>query len=50
MNINLEIEKLKNKIKLLEKENKKLKEKIEGYIIYEGELKSQLTTEKCNKY
>ena len=49
-NINSELEELRERIKLLEEENKKLKEQIKGYLISEGELKAQLITERCMKY
>lgn len=48
--INLEIEELKDQIKVLDEENKKLKKEIKDFIVYEGELKAQLITEKCMKY
>ena len=49
-NINSEFEELRKRIKLLEEENKKLKEQIKGYLISESELKAQLITERCMKY
>lgn len=48
-NINSELEELKERIKVLEEENKKLKTEIKGHLISEGELKSQLTTERILK-
>lgn len=49
-NINSELEELRERIKILEEENEKLKKEIKGHQISEGELKAQLTTEKCMKY
>ena len=45
----LKIEKLEleDQILILNEENKKLKAEIEYHKIYEDELKSQLTTERC---
>jgi len=48
--INLEIEKLKEQIKILDKENNKLKKEIKGYLISENELKAQIITERCMKF
>ena len=45
--INLEIKDLNDKIELLEQQNIKLNEEIKYHLIYEDELKSQLTTERC---